>query len=104
MPPAPEKTVWGSSSLLVQVTVEPTLTVMAAGENAKFVIDTCCVATAGPADGAEVVGIVAMSGMVVVVGDAALAYLPPDADAEGLLPHAASPPTATVRAAAPAAA
>src|SRR5690349_7248127 len=94
MPATPENTVCGSSSLLVQVTVVPALTVTAAGENVKFVIDTWLVATAGPL--AAVMAVVGMSCIAIVVADA-------EADAVCLVPHAASPTTAITRTAATAA-
>ncbi|SBS75820.1 hypothetical protein MHPYR_270091 [uncultured Mycobacterium sp.] len=48
--PSLATTVWGSSSLLVHVTVSPTFTVRLAGANAKLVMSTAVPATGGVVD------------------------------------------------------
>src|SRR5438045_940271 len=85
-----DTTLWGSSSLFVQVTVVPALTWMAAGMNEKLSMVTAEVATAGWAAGVAA----GAASVVVAAAIVAACVAPPQA----VNPTAASVPT-TARAA-----
>src|SRR5437763_4333628 len=91
-----DTTLWGSSSLFVQVTMVPALTLMAAGMNEKLSMVTAEVATAGWAAAAGASAWAWAAGAACVVAAAALVpacVAPPHA----VNPTAASVPIATVR-------
>src|SRR5438105_14260953 len=83
-----DTTLWGSSSLFVQVTVVPALTLMAAGMNEKLSIVTAEVATAAWATGV-VAGAVAWAWAWSAVAPSVVACVGP--------PHAVRPTAASVR-------